>query len=861
MTECIITSSILIIVVISLRLLFKGKISRRLQYALWGLVLLRLLMPFSLLSSPLSVMNAVDTSQITDSISDIQVYSDMIRNTEMSPDEARTVGNGTLHEIQGYPVESGNGNLRNYIFTDSLDVVLGRIFKIIWLIGGIAAGLWFVAVNIMFYRRLRKTRKAYCAANSILPVYITGGLASPCLFGILHPAIYLTPKAVESEGSTRHVLAHELCHHHHGDHIWSILRGLCLAGWWWNPLVWTAAILSRTDSELACDEAVIKKIGEENRLAYGHTLVDMIAVGKASSDLMFAATTMVSGKRGIKERLNMIIKNPKTFVPAMAAVLLIVAVCVGCTFTGVGKGAQEQDLPAVDMTFSADNTDLGQLGRDAATFYYSQFTKDDVPQYWHITKYETLSCKLMAGDEREFAVWVTSSIETDSGGFLIGEGIPNDPDDITKGGVCPEVGRQLRIKALGDGKYETVSIGTGGGDQGLSPVEGSASYGLIQLRDGKVLQTISPLSGDEAQLAEDVIMSYLVKSVAWPGVDIKTLEEYFLLRATYYGGTTTDYYAYLLDGKAIMQQGTEGHYSRIDDELYEKLVKLAQSSISTVGGVDGSINVTTSIDRTDLDACVSDAVLTANTDQYYNCDFAAEAHTVFKTVENDSTTTVYAMALYMKFGYAGSGFFETGGSHMPVAITFEKNIAGEYELTEYWIPQDGSGYAPSIKEKFPQDIYEDALNTQKYVMSHTQSCYEQAIEYGKINVDYEITKLIEMITSSPAQMSNPQAYIEEHTNQYRELIYYGTHTLRYCFSLFEQGGQIGLKGHIMALACRDILGEEEYFHHPVTKTGQDWYDAFKAFAENQRRQNGDDYMKKNKPGSWLLLQMLEEAQE
>lgn len=368
MTECIITSSILIVVVISLRLLFKGKISRRLQYALWGLVLLRLLMPFSLLSSPLSVMNVVDTSQITDSISDIQVYSDMIRNTEMSPDEARTVGNGTLHEIQGYPVESGNGNLRNYIFTDSLDVVLGRIFKIIWLIGGIATGLWFVAVNIMFYRRLRKTRKAYCAANSILPVYITGGLASPCLFGILHPAIYLTPKAVESEGSTRHVLAHELCHHHHGDHIWSILRGLCLAGWWWNPLVWTAAILSRTDSELACDEAVIKKIGEENRLAYGHTLVDMIAVGKASSDLMFAATTMVSGKRGIKERLNMIIKNPKTFVPAMATVLLIVAVCVGCTFTGVGKGTQEQDLPAVDMTFSSDNTDLGQLGRDAATF-------------------------------------------------------------------------------------------------------------------------------------------------------------------------------------------------------------------------------------------------------------------------------------------------------------------------------------------------------------------------------------------------------------------------------------------------------------------------------------------------------------
>jgi hypothetical protein len=166
-----------------------------------------------------------------------------------------------------------------------------------------------------------------------LPVYIAEGTASPCLFGIPRPAIYLTSKALESENDIHHILIHELCHYSQGDHVWSILRGLCLSVWWWNPLVWIAAILSRADSELACDEAVIKRIGEEKRLAYGRTLINMIAVKTAPSGIMHAATTMISGKHDVKKRLNMIIKKPKTYLPAMIVVVLIATLCTSCTFT------------------------------------------------------------------------------------------------------------------------------------------------------------------------------------------------------------------------------------------------------------------------------------------------------------------------------------------------------------------------------------------------------------------------------------------------------------------------------------------------------------------------------------------------
>lgn len=732
--EWAVTSSVLVAVVIALRFLFRRKISRRLQYALWGLVLLRLLMPFSLFGSAFSVMNAMPDSHIGEK----QVYVLPVSRqpageaSGVFPDHDRITDTNSF----GYAVLSEDGE---HITRYADKMSISRILTLVWLTGSIAVCLWFMGANLLFFKRLRNTRKPHSISDCRLPVYVTGHVASPCLFGIIRPAVYLTPKAAASADSIRHVLAHELCHYRHGDHIWSMFRCLCLAVWWWNPLVWAAAILSRTDSELACDEAAVKMIGQEKRLSYGRTLVDMIAVRKAPG-LMYAATTMVSGKRGIKERLNMIIKKPKTVIAVAVAVLLIAAVSAGCTFTGAEKDVPEPDFPEVDMVFSSGSADLTEIGCDAAAHYYQQFMGDDIPQYWHITGHEIVSCELQAGDEREFCVWITSYLETDGGGFLVGQGIPDDPEDINKGGICPEVGQQFRIKTLGDGQYEIVSVGTGGGDQGLTPVE------------------------------------------------------------------------------------TEGSSA----DAYE--------------------NITESIDRTDLEACVSDAILNANASLYPDVDLAAEAHTILKTedidnsvherneetgvikyIYGDKETTVYAMASYAGFRLEGETASEAASIHGPVAITFKKSDTGEYILKEYWTPQD-ENYEPSIREKFPADIYEDALDTEKYD-AQKRSCYEQLAALAN-DLDAVIARRIDMIMSSPAQASDPQAYIDEHMQQYRHLIDSGEYTLKYCFNIFEQGGQTGLKGHIMAMACREILGDAGDIG---AGTGQEWYDALPQSVKDRYR--------------------------
>jgi hypothetical protein len=214
-------------------------------------------------------------------------------------------------------------------------------------------------------------------------------------------------------------------------------------------------------------------------------------------------------------------------------------------------------------------------------------------------------------------------------------------------------------------------------------------------------------------------------------------------------------------------------------------------------------------DTTDLDACVGRAILNENAGHYSEGDFAAESHVVLKTEESGNTATVYAVALYLEFTYEDTGFSVASGSHMPVALTFEKDTQGQYELIEYWMPREGTEYAPSIEEKFPADIYREALDTQEFIQAGMQDCYAQAIEYGDVDTVPIIAGLLETICSSPAESSDPGAYIEAHAYEYRELLYFGNATLRYAYERFQAEGQTDLQGQILLLAARELTGDED----------------------------------------------------
>ena len=224
--------------------------------------------------------------------------------------------------------------------------------------------------------------------------------------------------------------------------------------------------------------------------------------------------------------------------------------------------------------------------------------------------------------------------------------------------------------------------------------------------------------------------------------------------------------------------------------------------------------------------------------------------------------TVYLLVLHEIYSTYGGTLESVGGSYIPTAITFEVLDSGEYTLKEYWEPRDGSYYTDDIRDKFPGAAADDALNDQAYIEDLQTQNYSKALAclHSAGSLDTTIEKLLDTIMASPTASSNPSDYTQAHEPEYQELLSYGEYTLRYCFSEFLQGGQTELRGQIMALICQNIMltWGEGYAIDQDLVTGQDWFDAFKRRAESLDKQYSDEDMEKYYPGSWLLLQIINE---
>lgn len=214
------------------------------------------------------------------------------------------------------------------------------------LAGAVVVGCWFLLSNLVFRRRLVRSARPLAGVDCPLPVYVSAGAPSPCLSGLVRPGIYLTPDCPAEGPGLKRILAHELTHRRQGDQFWALIRCLCLALYWFNPLVWLAAALSRRDCELSCDEGAIRLLGEGERTAYGRTLLSLVTTGSNPTELLRTATTMSSGARGLRERIALIARKPKWAAGVLVIALVIVAVAVGCTFTG----AQPVETPEPSPT-------------------------------------------------------------------------------------------------------------------------------------------------------------------------------------------------------------------------------------------------------------------------------------------------------------------------------------------------------------------------------------------------------------------------------------------------------------------------------------------------------------------------------
>ena len=357
MKEILLTSSALILALLALRQLFRRTVSRRMQYALWLLVLVRLLVPVNVGTLAHNVLSAAEPVQaVVEERLDTPVLY-VQDGTERRPAQLLPG-----KESQGEPLSPPSGAAQTapadeyYTVTPTYrTVTLSEALTYVWSAGMAGVGAWFLFTNLRFARALRKARTPYSVEGCRYPVYLVSALPSPCLFGVLRPAVYLNEKALQSPDALRFVLAHEQTHARHLDPLWSLLRGVCLTVYWFDPLVWLAAVLSREDGELACDEGTLRALGADERAAYGKTLLALVPVCDKPQNPLLGATTMTSGKRSLKERVTCIAENRQAkAVAVFAAVALAAAVCA-VSFTGVPDTTPEVTQEWYDAGFTTED--------------------------------------------------------------------------------------------------------------------------------------------------------------------------------------------------------------------------------------------------------------------------------------------------------------------------------------------------------------------------------------------------------------------------------------------------------------------------------------------------------------------------
>ena len=345
--EWIFTSMFLILVVLALRAALGKRVSAGLRYALWAAVLLRLLVPVQLFTSPIAGTWVFSETRVEQNVTGV-------------PTPPQAPPTAPAGESVGLPVPDVAGNVPGVPEAPTLPDApeppaapdLTRVsawLGWIWLAGAGLTALVLLLSNGRFYWRLRRERTPLEEADCPLRVYAAVDLPSPCLFGIVRPAIYVTPQAAVDPAMLRHVLAHEYTHYKHGDHLWSLLRCAALAVHWWNPLVWLAVVLSQRDGELACDEGALKRLGDGQRAAYGSTLLALVTAKPSPGDLFRCATTMAGDKKSLKERITRIAQAPRRWLWAAVMVVLVTALACVCAF---GQAEPSDDVGEFTPTYT-----------------------------------------------------------------------------------------------------------------------------------------------------------------------------------------------------------------------------------------------------------------------------------------------------------------------------------------------------------------------------------------------------------------------------------------------------------------------------------------------------------------------------
>lgn len=303
----VLTVSALILAVLLVRAIFKNRVPKRMVYALWLVVLVKLCLPGTLVSLP--ILPAEETAA-------------PVQRVELPAQTAPVVLQPTQAVVQPQvSAQQPVSPAQEATEPAAKPLTTIQILQIVWAVGSALLGLWLLGTWLVFAIRLHKSRR-FLSKRGGTRIYVSSAVKSPCLAGLV-PAVYLTEDVLQTD-STELILRHELTHLRHLDFLWSLCRTAAVILYWWNPFIWLAAICSKRDAELACDEAVAAGLSDAQRLAYARTIL-------AQAPRKAMALSLAGPP--VRERILFLTKKQRTSVLCAILALLLIISAAGCSLT------------------------------------------------------------------------------------------------------------------------------------------------------------------------------------------------------------------------------------------------------------------------------------------------------------------------------------------------------------------------------------------------------------------------------------------------------------------------------------------------------------------------------------------------
>lgn len=302
----VLTVSALILAVLLVRAIFKNRVPKRMVYALWLVVLVKLCLPGTLVSLP--ILPAEETAA-------------PVQRVELPAQTAPVVLQPAQAVVQPQvSAQQPVSPAQEAAEPAAKPLTAMQIFQIIWAGGSALLGLWLLGTWLVFAIRLHKSRR-FLSKRGGTRIYVSSAVKSPCLAGLI-PAVYLTGDVLQTDEAEL-ILSHELTHLCHLDFLWSFCRAAAVSVYWWNPFIWLAAICSKRDAELACDEAVAAGLSDAQRLVYARAIL-------AQAPRKAAALSLAGPP--VKERILFLTKKQRTSALCVILAVLLVVSATGCSF-------------------------------------------------------------------------------------------------------------------------------------------------------------------------------------------------------------------------------------------------------------------------------------------------------------------------------------------------------------------------------------------------------------------------------------------------------------------------------------------------------------------------------------------------